>query len=139
MYLRAPVIFPQHRAKRESVGWWSPTESTYGKKLYGSSHAQWGQKVDLGDALSAARMPTGGPIGSPGHAIAKVAGKGGVSSKTNVSHGLYCRRRDARKGRMGGMAARSGIAGWAAEAVLRINEQQRGTGLCQGPAPQFHQ
>jgi len=73
----------------------APTESTYGKKLYGSSHAQWGQKVDLGDALSAARMPTGGPIGSPGHAIAKVAGKGGVSSKTNVSHGLYCRRRHA--------------------------------------------
>ena len=66
----------------------APTESTYGKKLYGSSHAQWGQKVDLGDALSAAGMPTGGPIGSPGHAIAKVAGKGGVSSKTNVSHGL---------------------------------------------------
>jgi hypothetical protein len=29
----------------------------FGKKLYGSSHAQWGQKVDLADAVSAHPMP----------------------------------------------------------------------------------
>ena len=54
----------------------------YGKKLHGSSHAQWGQKVDLGDAVSAARMSTGSPVGGMGGAsTAKVGGKGGVSSK----------------------------------------------------------
>ena len=52
-----------------------------------------------------------------------------------MSHTAYTAVDDMLKGRMGGMAARSGIAGWAAEAVLGINEQQRGTGLCQGPAP----
>ena len=54
-----------------------------------------------------------------------------------MSHTAYTAVDDMLKGRISGMAARSGIAGWAAEAVLGINKQQRGTGLCQGPARQF--
>jgi len=56
--------------------------AAYGNKLYGSPHAKWGQQVDLGDAVSAPRMPTGSPVGGMGGAsTAKVSGKGGVSRK----------------------------------------------------------
>jgi hypothetical protein len=52
-----------------------------GKKLYGSSHAKWGQELDLGDAVTAHPMPVTPPVGGFHSTTRGVSDKGGSGKK----------------------------------------------------------